>query len=67
LVGLVRCIASRALGSERGQDLVEYALLGGFIAMVLITVTMTGLTNGLESFFGELGQCVDFDSSTDCG
>jgi Flp pilus assembly pilin Flp len=53
--------------SERGQDLLEYALLGGLIAAAVIAViglavmdnTLTGMVNGI-------GRCIDFDSTTDC-
>jgi len=53
--------------SERGQDLLEYALLGGLIAAAVIAViglavmdtTLTNMVNGI-------GRCVDFDSATVC-
>jgi hypothetical protein len=35
--------------------------------MVLLAVTVTGITNGLMAFAAEMGQCVDFDASTNCG
>ena len=53
--------------SERGQDLLEYALLGGLIAAAVIAViglavmdtTLTNMVNGI-------GRCVDFDSASVC-
>jgi Flp pilus assembly pilin Flp len=54
-------------GWERGQDLIEYALFGGVLAAVLITLGVGGLTGGLMDFFGEVRDCVDFDSSSNCG
>jgi Flp pilus assembly pilin Flp len=66
-VDSVRWIALRVWASERGQDLIEYALLGGFLAMVLMAVTFTGIASGLISFASEMGECVDFNASTNCG
>jgi Flp pilus assembly pilin Flp len=64
---IIKWLALRTPKGERGQDLVEYALLGGVVALLLISVTVTGLTAGLVEFFGEMGQCIDFDASTNCG
>jgi Flp pilus assembly pilin Flp len=55
------------LRSERGQDMLEYALLGGLIAAAIIAViglavmdtTLTNMVNGI-------GRCVDFDSASVC-
>jgi Flp pilus assembly pilin Flp len=54
-------------GSELGQDLLEYALLGGLIAAgiaILATVLLTGTA------FSDMGtaikNCIDFDDATDC-
>ena len=53
---------------ERGQDLLEYVLLGGLIAAaitaVAVLVLMTGAIEGMAS---GIGNCIDFDSGTDCG
>lgn len=64
---IIGLIVSRIPGGERGQDLVEYALFGGVVALLLISFTATGITAGLLQFFGEMAQCVDFDASTSCG
>jgi Flp pilus assembly pilin Flp len=58
--------------SERGQDLIEYALLGGLIAAALVAVIATGvLTNPDTGFMRQMvdgiGHCIDFKSSTTCG
>ncbi len=46
--------------SERGQDLIEYALLGGLIAAaILAAATLVALTTGI-------GNCIDFAPSP-CG
>jgi Flp pilus assembly pilin Flp len=54
------------LGSERGQDLIEYALLGGLIAAALIAVIALGvLTDGVELMADGIAECIDFDG-VDC-
>jgi Flp pilus assembly pilin Flp len=52
-------------GSERGQDLIEYAMLGGLIAAALAVgaLVLTGALNGMAS---GIGDCIDFDSLTPC-
>jgi len=52
---------------EIGQDLIEYALLGGLIGASLLAVgVLTGLSTGLTSMADGIGECIDFDSGTDC-
>jgi Flp pilus assembly pilin Flp len=53
------------LSSERGQDLMEYALITGGIAIVLI-VALLLFTNQFSSLFGSLKNCIDFNSATSC-
>lgn len=54
-------------GSERGQGLVEYALLVGLVAAALVTATAAGLLDdAIESLFGGISDCVDFDTTTAC-
>jgi Flp pilus assembly pilin Flp len=65
-------LAVRGLGArlreEHGQDLLEYALLGGLIAAAL---TAVGVFLALQTSLGEMaqgiGDCVDFDSLSPCG
>ena len=53
--------------SERGQDLIEYALLGGLIAGALLAVAvLTGLTTAVTDMANGVGDCIDFDSATAC-
>jgi Flp pilus assembly pilin Flp len=52
---------------ERGQDLIEYSLLGGFIALSLvlaISVSLPVLTGSLNSMFEGIGNCIDWESSS---
>jgi Flp pilus assembly pilin Flp len=58
-------ILLRARG-ERGQDLIEYALLGGVIAGALLAVAvLTGLTTGVTAMANGIGECIDWDN-VDC-
>jgi Flp pilus assembly pilin Flp len=56
------------LSEERGQDLLEYALLGGLLAAAItaaaVVVLMTGAVSGMA---GGIGDCIDFDAGTPCG
>jgi len=51
--------------SERGQDLIEYAMLGGLIALALIggALVFTGALSGMAS---GIGDCIDFDNTSPC-
>lgn len=56
---------ARHLRSERGQDVIEYALLGGLIAISIMLV-VTFLTGALTSMITGIGNCIDFDSTSVC-
>ncbi len=48
--------------SERGQDLIEYALLGGFIAVAFVVAALLlPLSTAMNSMVTAIGECVDFD------
>ena len=53
---------------ERGQDPLEYALLGGLIAAAItaaaVVLAMTGALNNMATGIADF---VDFDSVTPCG
>lgn len=50
------------LAEERGQDLMEYALLGGLIAAVAAAALVTaGITGALGTMAGGIAECLDFD------
>ena len=53
------------LSSERGQDIMEYALITGGIAIVLI-VALLLFTGQFGSLFNSLKNCVDFNNATSC-
>ena len=46
---------------ERGQDLIEYAMLGGLIA-----ATLAALSGALTSMATGIGNCIDFNGGTVC-
>jgi Flp pilus assembly pilin Flp len=54
------------IGGERGQDLIEYALLSGIIAAAIAGVTAGILSGALSSMANGIARCIDFDSSTTC-
>jgi Flp pilus assembly pilin Flp len=50
---------------EKGQDLLEYALLGGLIAAGIVAVLV--LFGGfITDMVTNIGHCIDFASSTTC-
>ncbi len=58
------------LTEERGQDLLEYALLGGLIAAAIIAVAFLGvMTGAVEGMAQGIADCIDFDSgvASECG
>ena len=55
------------LRRERGQDLIEYAMLSGLIAAALVAVLALGvLTGAVELLAGGVSDCIDFDAGTPC-
>ncbi len=53
------------LRTERGQDLIEYALLGGLIALAIIG-TVLAFQGALTSMAGGISDCIDFNKATPC-
>ena len=53
---------------ERGQDLLEYALLGGLIAAAITAAAVVlAMTGALTNMANGISACIDFDSVTTCG
>lgn len=53
--------------NERGQDLIEYALLGGLIAAAIIAVAALGvMTGAISGMASAIGDCIDLDVNTGC-
>ncbi len=58
----VRGLAHR-LREERGQDLMEYALLGGFIAVVFAAAAiLLPLSTFFNTMVAAIGECADMDA-----
>ncbi|HXF50987.1 MAG TPA: Flp family type IVb pilin [Dehalococcoidia bacterium] len=55
----------KSLKDERGQDLIEYALLGGLIAAAILLVT-SFFTGAIQSMAQGIGNCIDFSDNTLC-
>ncbi len=55
------------LTEERGQDLLEYALLGGLIAGALTGLAVVGIMSGaIESMACGIGDQINFSDSPAC-
>ncbi len=55
------------LAEERGQDLLEYSLLGGLIALAIIAVGALGvMTGAISGMAGGIADCIDFNAATSC-
>jgi len=48
----------RIWNDTKGQDLIEYALIAGFIAVAAGAV-MPGVTNAIKSLFGKIGNVLN--------
>ena len=61
-------ILKAKLSSERGQDIMEYALLGGFIAVAFaIAAAFVLKASVFTDMVTTIKYCIDFDSTTPCG
>ena len=58
---------TRLSRNERGQDLLEYALLGGLIAVAITAAAVVAaMTGGLEKMSNGIKNCIDFKANTAC-
>jgi Flp pilus assembly pilin Flp len=62
LTSVISWIFAHLPRSERGQDLIEYAMLGGLIALAIIGVGILALSGAIEDMFSGIGSCIDFTS-----
>lgn len=63
---LKETVVNALTGDERGQDLVEYAVLVGGIAVVALVAILTlgtGQGTPLWNFADRIGACVQFDTA----
>ena len=58
--------AISSLKREEGQDLIEYALFGGLIALGIIAVGAAAYTGIVNSLTAGIKHCIDFDATTPC-
>ena len=61
IVGLVNDFRER----EEGQDLIEYAMLGGLIALGILAVGLL-FTGAIQNMVKGIGNCIDFNNGTTC-
>lgn len=55
------------LSDDHGQDLIEYALLGGLIALTLMAAgVLLAMTGALSDMAAGIGHCIDFNNGTTC-
>ena len=53
--------------NERGQDLIEYALLSGLIAAAIVAAAaLAAYTGALTTMAGGIADCIDFDGGSPC-
>ena len=50
---------------EDGQDLIEYAMLSGLIALAIVGVIIL-FGDALTDMATGIGECIDFDGGTVC-
>jgi Flp pilus assembly pilin Flp len=55
----------RHLRSERGQDTLEWAMLGGVVAIAILGAYLI-LGGAINALLGGVSACVDFDGVTPC-
>jgi Flp pilus assembly pilin Flp len=63
---LVTWIRTHLPQSEQGQDLIEYAMLGGLIALAMVGLGAAVFSGALTGMADGISACIDFDGSTDC-
>lgn len=52
------------LRTERGQDLLEYAMLGGLIAAAIAALVTAGIFSGaVSSMANGIADCIDFSTA----
>ena len=66
MLSMVITYIRNRLSVESGQDLIEYAMLGGLIALAIIAVGTLAFTGALNSMASGIGSCIDFKTTTGC-
>lgn len=65
VVTFIQSTMANLKNDERGQDLLEYVLLGGLIAVAIIGVGAL-FGDNLKEMSANIGDCLDFDKSSVC-
>ena len=55
------------LTEERGQDLMEYAMLSGLVALVIAGVGAAIFTGAVNNMITGVANCIDFTNGIACG
>lgn len=58
----MKALFNRFVGEEAGQDLIEYALLAGFISLVAVTA-ITNIGTGVNAVYSAVNTKVQSASS----
>ena len=53
------------LSRESGQDLIEYAMLGGLVALAIIGAGIF-FSDAIDDMAQGIGNCIDFDAASTC-
>ena len=64
IVSTIASVMTRA-SDERGQDLIEYAMLAGLIALALLGAGFF-FKNAILNLAKGIGNCIDFNNGTTC-
>jgi Flp pilus assembly pilin Flp len=68
MAGVAAGLLRARIGEERGQDLIEYALIGGLVAAGIAILATALLAGGAFADMGTaIKNCIDFDDLTPCG
>ena len=59
----IKSLVIRLLHEEKGQDMVEYALLAGFIAVAAGAI-LPGISNNISIIFSKMASVVQGASTT---
>ena len=65
LIAYLKTWLSLHIRSERGQDLIEYAMLSGLVA-IAIAAGVFVFSGAISSMATGISHCIDFNSTTPC-
>jgi Flp pilus assembly pilin Flp len=65
VVSYVSTLLEKLHSDQRGQDTLEWVMLGGLIAAGIVGVTVL-FSDALDLMITNVGYCIDFASGTPC-